>query len=95
MLGNNRMETARTEVTLIRQRNNTEKYTWRTHRHFVEFISRIQVETSTLNRCHNFHVDSPFKIDEISTNFPPGISTSNRWRINEDISIGLWMISMK
>ena len=30
-----------------------------------------------------------FKIDEISTNFPCRISTSNRWRIDEDVSIGM------
>ena len=40
------------------------------------------------NRCHNFQVDSSFKIDEISTNFPRGVSTSNRWQIDEDVSIG-------
>ena len=51
---------------------------------------RIHVEISTSNRCHIFHVDSPFEIDEISTNFPRGILTSNRWRIDEDVSI--WMI---
>ena len=33
-------------------------------------------------------VDSSFKMDVISTNFPRGISTSNRWRIDEDVSIG-------
>ena len=55
---------------------------WRTHRYFVDF------EISTSNRCHNFHVDSPFKIDVISTNFPREISTSNRWRIDKDASIG-------
>ena len=50
---------------------------------------RIHVEISTSNRCHIFHVDSPFEIDEISTNFPRGILTSNRWRIDEDVSIGM------
>ena len=40
------------------------------------------------NSSHNFHVDSPFKIDVISTNFPRGFSTSIRWRIGEDVSIG-------
>ena len=30
------------------------------------------------------HVDSPFKIDEISTNFPRGISTSNRFLSGQD-----------
>ena len=89
MLGNDRMETASTEVTSIRRRNDIEKSTWRTHRYFVDFESRIHVEISTSNRCHNFHVDSPFKIDVISTNFPRGISTSNRWRIDKDATIGL------
>ena len=88
MLGNNTMETASTEVTSIRRRNNVEKSTWKTHRYFVDFENRTHVQIFTSNRCHNFHVDSPFKIDVISTNFPRGISTSNRWRIGEDVSIG-------
>ena len=50
---------------------------------------RIHVEISTSNRCHIFHVDSPLEIDGISTNFPRGILTSNRWRIDEDVSIGM------
>ena len=66
-----------------------EKSTWRTHRYFVDFESRIRVEIYTSNQCHNLHVDSPSKIDVISTNFPRGISTSNRCRIDEDVSIGL------
>ena len=89
MLENDRMETASTEVTSIWRRNDIEKSTWRTHRYFVDFESQIHVEIFTSNRCHNFHVDSPFKIDLISTNFPRGVSTSNRWRIDEDVSIGL------
>ena len=32
-------------------------------------------------------MDSPFKIDVISTNFPRRILTLNRWRIDEDVSI--------
>ena len=92
MLENDRMETASTEVTSIRRRSDSEKSTWRTHQYFVDFESRIHVEISTSNRCHNFHVDSPFKIDVISTNFPCGISTSNRWWIDEDLSIG-WAIN--
>ena len=88
MLGNNTMENASTQVTAIRRQNNVEKSTWKTHRYFVDFESRIHVEISKSNRCHNFHVDSPFKIDLISTNFPRGISTSNRWRINKDVYIG-------
>ena len=82
MLENDRMETASTGVTSIWRRNNTEKPMWRTHRYFVDF------EISTSNRCHNFHVDSPFKIDIISTNFPRGISTWNWWPLDEDVSIG-------
>ena len=81
------METESTEVTSIGHRNDIEKSTWRTYRYFVDFESRIHVEISTLNRCHNFHVDSPFTIDVISSNFPRGISTSNQWRIDEDVSI--------
>ena len=88
MLGNDSMKTESTEVTSIRRRNNIEKSTWKTHQYFVDFESRIHVEVSTSNRCHNFLVDSPFKIDVISTSFPRGISTSNRWRINEDVSLG-------
>ena len=95
MLGNNTMETASTEVTSIRRRNNVEKSTWKTHRYFVDFESRIHVEISTSNRCHNFHVDSPFKIDVISTNFPRGISTSNRWRIDEGVSIGKFSFNIQ
>ena len=89
MLANDRMERASTEVTSIWRRNDIEKSTWRTHQYFVDFESRIQVEISTLNWCHNFKVDSSFKIIVISTNFPRGISMSNRWRIDEDVSIGL------
>ena len=78
MLENDTMETASTEVTSIRRRNNVEKSTWKTHRYFVDFESRIHVEISTSNRCHNFHVDLPFRIVAISTNFPRGTLTSNR-----------------
>ena len=88
------METASTEVTSIRRRNNVEKSTKRTHRYFVDFESRIQVEISTSNWCHGFHVDLPFKIYVISTNFPRGISTSNRWRIDEDVSIVLTSVHL-
>ena len=87
MLGNDRMEITSKEVTSIKRGNDIEKSTWRTHRYFVDFESGILVEISTSNWCHNFHVDSPFKIDEISTNFPRRILTSNRWRIDEDVSI--------
>ena len=89
MLGNDRTKTASTEFTSIRCRNDKKKSTRRIHRYFVDFESWIHVKISTSNWCHNFLVDSPFKIDEISTKFPRGISTSNRWRIDEDVSIGL------
>ena len=88
MLENNTIETASTEVTSIQRRNNVEKSKWKTHRYFVDFESRIHVEISTSNLCHNFHVDSPFKIYVISPNFPRRITTSNRWQIDEDLSIG-------
>ena len=88
MLENDRMKTAGTEVTSIWRRKDIEKSTWRTHRYFLDFENRIHVEISTLNQRHNFHVDSPFKSNVISTNFPGGISTSNRWRIDEDVPIG-------
>ena len=57
------METASTEATSIQRRNDIEKSTWKTNRYFVDFESRIHVDISTSNRCHNFHMDSPLKID--------------------------------
>ena len=68
MLENDRMETTSTEVTSIQRRNDIEKSTWRTHRYFVDFESRIHVKMSTSNQCHNLHVHSPFKIDVTFTN---------------------------
>ena len=88
MLGNHTMETAGTEVASIRRRNDIEKFTWRIHQYFVDFENRTNIEISTANRCHNFHVNVRFKIDVISTKFPRSILTSNRWRIDEDESIG-------
>ena len=92
MLENNKMATTSTEVTSIQRRNKVEKFTWRNHRYFVDFESRMHVEISKSNRCHNFHVDSPFKIDVVSTIFPRGISTSNRWRFDKDVSIQVMLI---
>ena len=69
MFENDRKETASKAVTSIRHWNDIEKSTWRTHRYLVDFESQIQVKISTSNRCNNFHVDSPFKTDEISTKF--------------------------
>ena len=42
-------------------------------------------------RCH----DLPFKIDIISTNFPRGILTSNRWRIDEGVPIGKFSFNIQ
>ena len=88
MFENDRKDTASKAVTSIRHQNDIEKSTWKILWYFFDFESRIHVEISTSNRCHNFHVDLSFKIDETLTNFPRGISTSNRWRIDEDVSIG-------
>ena len=78
------METASTEVTSIRHRNNVKKSTWRTHRYFVDFESRIPVEMSKLNWClswlafqnrcnfwRTFHVKFPRRIDGESTRMCP------------------------
>ena len=92
MIENERTETASTAILSIPLQNDTEKSTWRSQRYLVDFQSRIHVEISTLNRCHNFHLDLPFKIDEILANFPRGISTSNRRRIDEDVSIGVSLL---
>ena len=88
MLGNDAMETATTEVMSNRRRNDIEKSNWRTHQYFVSFKSWFHVEISTSNWCHNFYVDSLFKIDVISKNFPRANWKSNRWRIDEEVSIG-------
>ena len=89
-LQNDRMETTCTKAMSIWRRNNIEKSTWRTHQCFVDFESLIHVEISMSKRCHNFHLDSPFKSDIISTNFPRGISMSNRLRIDENVYIGMF-----
>ena len=87
MLGNDRMETVSTAVTLIQRRSDKENSIWRTSQYFVDFESQISIETSTANRCHNFHGDSLSKIDEIFMSFPRGFSTSNSWRIDKYVSI--------
>ena len=92
MLGNDTMKTASIEIMSIRRRNDIEKSTWRTHQYFVDFEYGIHVEISTSNRCHNFHVDSPFRIDVILTNFSRGTSMSNRWWIDQDMFIGKVLI---
>ena len=93
MLQNDRMETASTVVTSIQRRNDIGKSTWKTQRYLADFESWTHLEISASNRCHNFHVDSYFKIYEISTNFPRGISTSNRWRIDKDVFIIVIVLS--
>ena len=90
MFENDRKETASKAVTLIGHQIDIEKSAWKTHRYFVDFERRIHVEISMSNQCNKFHMDSPFKIDEISTNFPRGSSMSNQWRIDKDVSIGIW-----
>ena len=40
-------------------------------------------------------MDSPFEIDEIWANFPRGISTSNWWPVDEDVSIKLKETKLK
>ena len=62
----------------IPHQSDIEKTTWKTHRYFIDFESRINNELSTLNQRHLFHVDWPFIIDEISTDFRSGTLTSNR-----------------
>ena len=49
MLGNDRMETVSTAVTLIQRRSDKENSIWRTSQYFVDFESQISVETSTAN----------------------------------------------
>ena len=76
-----------TEVTSIQHRNDIEKTTWRIHRYFIDFESRIKIELSTSSRRNPFDAESPFIINEISMDLRCGISMSNRWRIDEDVSI--------
>ena len=42
-------QTTSLEGTSIRHRNDIEKSTWRTHRHFIDFESRIDVDLCTSN----------------------------------------------
>ena len=50
MFVNDKMETVSSEVTSIRRQNDIEKSTWRSHRYFDYFQSRIHVEISRSNR---------------------------------------------
>ena len=66
MLGNDTMETVSTEVVSIRRWNDREKSTWKTHRYFVGFDSRVHLEFSSSNRYSNFHVEVRHRIDVFS-----------------------------
>ena len=50
MLENDSMETARTEVTSIRHRNDIEKSTWRTHRYLLLIYLLLFMKFISLNR---------------------------------------------
>ena len=82
-------QAASLEVMPIRHRNNIEISMWKNRWYFINFESQIDVELNTWNWCHLFDVDLPSITDETSTNFQRGVSMSNRWRIDEDVSIGL------
>ena len=69
LIENDRKKTSSKVVTSIQHLNDIEKSTRETHQYFVEFESQIHVQISTSNQCHTFHVDFPFKINEILTNF--------------------------
>ena len=57
--------------------------TWKNPRgELIDVLSILKVEST------NFHVDSPFNIDVISTKFPHGTSTSNRLQFDKDVSTG-------
>ena len=73
----------------IQHRNNIEKKRGKTHRYYIDFESRINIELSTSNQCQCFDMDSLFIIDEISTNFRYVILMLNLWQIEEDVSIGI------
>ena len=72
MLGNDRMETASTEVTWIHRRNDIQKSICRSHQYFVDFESRIHVLVELMsyfprgltfqNQC-NFHELSTWNFD--------------------------------
>ena len=79
-----REETVSKAVTSIWHGNNIEKSTWKTDRYFGDFESRFHVEISTLKRCHNFDVDSHFKISETQWTFPMEF---RRWIYGESIKM--------
>ena len=66
------------DLPSTRRRNSA----WKLCQDFIDFERSIHVETMTSIRRGNFNIKSTFKIDEISTSFPPGlfyiVSMSNR-----------------
>ena len=89
MFKNDWKETASKAVMSIRHRYDIKKIHVKNSSTFSRiWKSNPHRKISTSNQCHNFHVDSLFIIDEILTNCLQGISTSNRWRIDKDVSIG-------
>ena len=53
------------------------------------FEIQIDVELFTSSKCHLFHVNSCFILNEISTNFQSGISMSNQCGLDEGMSVGM------
>ena len=74
------METTSTEVMSIWHRNDIEKSTWRSHRYFVDFESRIHVELMWIEFPRGFAVQNECNFNELSTwNFDVKLM-ANGWR---------------
>ena len=59
-------------------------------RELIDISSILKVQsTSKCPRRIDVIISTWICLDVISLNFPRGISTLNRWRINKDVSIGL------
>ena len=69
------------EVKLVWHRNNIEKIKWIPHRYFVSFENRIKL--SSFPHQNPFHLDLPFTIYTMSTDFRCRISILNGLRIKE------------
>ena len=54
---------------------------------FRQFLKSNPRRNFHVESIHNFHVDTPFRRN--FDNFPLEISTSNRWGIDKDVSIGI------
>lgn len=77
-------QAASLEVASIRHQNDIEIFTSRTHRYFIEFGSRSDIELFTSNRCHPFHVDWLFIIEEMSTNSRRKVQMWNQFAMIHD-----------